>query len=302
MKQSVAKSWRAESVDSARAVARFDAGRGMLSAWRRHSISGGTSVLLTGASRGIGRELARELAVAGARLALAARGTSELEKLAAELCEAGAEAHAIAIDLRDDTSVSRGVARAREALGSIDVPVNDAGIAHQAPFLELDPSQVREEIELNYLSPVRTVRTVRAVLPEMLARGSGTIVNVSSVLGSVAGPSVTTYSASKAALDAFSFALRGEVAECGVRVVVFVAPRTATEAGRSVRFDGVPIADPKEVARHALRALRRGRRREFSGVGNRILVAVSRLSPRLGDRLMADTTRALLQRPSSPRT
>ncbi len=259
----------------------------------------GTSVLLTGASRGIGRELARELAVAGARLALAARGASELEKLAAELREADAEAHAIAIDLRDDTSVSRGVARAREALGSIDVPVNDAGIAHQAPFLALDPSQVREEIELNSLGPVRTVR---AVLPEMLARGSGTIVDVSSVLGSVAGPSVTTYSASKATLDALSFALRGEVAECGVRVVVFVALHTATEAGRSVRFDGVPIADPKEVARHARRALRRGRRREFSGVGNRILVAVSRLSPRLGDQLMAGTTRALLQRPSSPRT
>jgi 3-oxoacyl-[acyl-carrier protein] reductase len=128
----------------------------------------------------------------------------------------------------------------------------------------------------------------------MLARGSGTILNVSSVLGSVAAPSCATYSASKAALDAFTFALRGEVAPRGVRVILFVAPHTATEAGRRVRFDGVPIADPERVAQHALRALRRGARRSFSGGGNRVLVAASRLSPRLADRLMHGTTRALL--------
>ncbi len=258
----------------------------------------GKSVLLTGASRGIGRELARLLAAEGARLVLVARGASELEKLAAELREGGGEAFAVPMDLRDDESVARGVARARALLGAIDVLVNDAGVAHQAPFLALEPSHVRDEIELNYLG---AVRTVRAVLPEMLARGAGAIVNVSSVLGIVAGPSVATYSASKAALDAFTFALRGEVAARGLRVTLFVAPHTATEAGKSVRFDGVPIADPKVVASHALRALRRGRRRSFSGIGNRILVAVSRLSPRLGDRLMANTTRALLAERQSGR-
>jgi 3-oxoacyl-[acyl-carrier protein] reductase len=249
------------------------------------------SVLLSGASRGIGLELARLLAEEGARLALVARGAPELEKLAAELRERGAEAHAVAMDLRDDDSVTRGVARAREALGAIDVLVNCAGVAHQAPFLALDPADVREEIELNYLG---AVRTVRAVLPEMLARRSGTIVNVTSVLGAVAGPSVATYSASKAALDAFTFALRGEVARRGVRVVLFVPPHTATDAGRAVRFDGVPMAEPNDVARHALRAIRRGPRRAFSGTGNRVLIAVSRVSPRIGDRLMANTTRALL--------
>lgn len=253
----------------------------------------GKSVLLTGASRGIGRELAHLLAREGARLALAARGAAELEKLALELCERGAEAHAVPMDLRDDASVTRGVARARESLGRIDVLVNDAGVAHQAPFLELEPSHIWEEIQLNYLG---AVRTVRAVLPEMLARESGTIVNVSSVLGSIAGPSVATYSASKAALDAFTFALRGEVASRGVRVSLFVAPHTATDAGKSVRFDGVPMSDPKTVARHALRAIRRAPRRGFSGIGNRVLIALSRLSPRLGDRLMANTTRALVTR------
>ena len=258
----------------------------------------GKAVLLTGASRGIGLELARRLAERGARLALAARGAPELEKLAAELRAAGAEAHAVPIDLCDDASVARGIERARELLGRIDVLVNDAGVAHQAPFLELDPAGVRQEIELNYLG---AVRTVRAVLPEMLARRSGTILNVSSVLGCVAGPSVATYSASKAALDAFTFALRGEVARHGVRVVLFVAPHTATEAGHAVRFDGVPMAQPAQVARHALRALERGPRRAFSGVSNRVLVAVSRLSPQLAERLMANTTRALLQRWNSPR-
>jgi 3-oxoacyl-[acyl-carrier protein] reductase len=255
------------------------------------------SVLLTGASRGIGRELSRLLAAEDARLGLAARGAEELEKLAAELRELGAEAHAIPMDLCDDESVARGVERARALLGPIDVLVNDAGVAHQAPFLELEPSHVREEIELNYLG---AVRTVRAVLPEMLARKSGTIANVSSVLGIVAGPSVATYSASKAALDAFTFALRGEVAHRGVRVTLFVAPHTATEAGKSVRFDGVPIADPRAVARHALRALKRAPRRSFSGFGNRLLVTVSRLSPRLGSRLMANTTRAVLAGPYLP--
>ena len=255
-------------------------------------------MLLTGASRGIGLAIARALAARGARLALAARRSLDLEKVAAELRASGAEAHALPLDLCDDASVARGVERARELLGGIEVLVNDAGVAHQAPFLELDPACVREEIELNYLG---AVRTVRAVLPEMLARRSGTILNVSSVLGCVAGPSVATYSASKAALDAFTFALRGELASRGVRVVLLVAPHTATEAGRSVRFDGVPMSQPALVARHALRALERGPRRSFSGVGNRLLVAVSRLSPRLADRLMANTTRAVLQRASSPR-
>jgi hypothetical protein len=84
-------------------------------------------------------------------------------------------------------------------------------------------------------------------------------------------------------------------------VVLFVAPHTATEAGHRVRFDRVPMSAPATVARHALRALERGPRRSFSGVGNRVLVAVSRLSPRLGERLMANTTRGQLQCASSPR-
>ncbi|HTO55631.1 MAG TPA: SDR family NAD(P)-dependent oxidoreductase [Myxococcota bacterium] len=254
------------------------------------------SIVLTGASRGIGAALARALAAKGARLALCARGSAELDKLAAEL-----GASPVAVDLRDDAEVVRGIDRARDALGRIDVLINNAGVAHQAPFLSLDPTGVRDEIELNYLA---AVRTVRAVLPEMLARRSGTILNVSSVLGTVAGPSVATYSASKAALDAFTFALRGEVAARGVRVVLFVAPHTSTEAGRAVRFDGVPMARPDTVASHALRALERAPRRAFSGVGNRLLVACARLSPALGDWLMANTTRALLaeaHRPSPPR-
>ena len=253
---------------------------------------------LAGKERSPHRSLARDRARAGAgagargrRLALAARSAPELEKLAAELRAGGAEAVAAPLDLTDDASVARGVAAARAALGELDVLVNDAGLAHQAPFLELAPERIRAEIETNYLG---AVRTVRAVLPAMLARGSGTILNVSSVLGSVAAPSCATYSASKAALDAFTFALRGEVAARGVRVILFVAPHTATEAGRRVRFDGVPIADPERVAEHAVRALRRGARRSFSGGGNRVLVAVSRLSPRLADRLMHGTTRALL--------
>ena len=122
----------------------------------------GKNVLLTGASRGIGLALARALAREGARLALAARNGRELEKLAAELRAAGAEAVAAPLDLCDDASVARGVAAARAALGELDVLVNDAGLAHQAPFLELAPEQIRAEIETNYLG---AVRTVRAVLP-----------------------------------------------------------------------------------------------------------------------------------------
>jgi short-subunit dehydrogenase len=146
-------------------------------------------------------------------------------------------------------------------------------------------------MELNYFG---ALWMTRALLPSMLERSSGTVLNVSSILGAIPCPTTANYSAAKAALNAWSHALRGEVAPRGVRVVVFMPSHTQTEGGSRARFDGVPALPLEYVANQLLHALDHTPRSFTTSPVFRTFEWLSRVFPGWAEQRMAESTRALL--------
>jgi short-subunit dehydrogenase len=163
----------------------------------------GRRVLITGASRGIGEAIARAATSAGARVALVARSEGPLEALAGEL---GGTAHPA--DLTDPDAVVGLVARVEADGGPIDVLVNNAGIDLGGPFVGMTPEGIEQIYRVNLLTPVHLCRQV---LPGMLERGRGHIVNVSSMAGVAAFPGIVAYSSTKAGLTHFTAGLRADL-------------------------------------------------------------------------------------------
>lgn len=169
-------------------------------------------IVITGASSGIGASLARELAtIPNARLTLVARRRERLEALADEL---GVPCHIVVRDLAEPGEAW--VAEAEAALGPIDVLVNNAGIQVIGATANVDLEAGERSVFLNLLSPLRLTR---AVLPSMLSRRTGHIVNIASMAAIAPTPWMTYYNASKAGLGAASEALGGELRGTGVSVV-----------------------------------------------------------------------------------
>jgi NADP-dependent 3-hydroxy acid dehydrogenase YdfG len=174
----------------------------------------GRSAVVTGASRGIGAATARTLAAAGARVVLLARTESEITELASQL---GGGAVPIATDLSDPGSLEAAVSRVRDAIGVPDVLVNNAGIFRAEPAAELPVDVFVQVIEINLVAPFRVMR---AFLPDMLARGSGHVVNIGSVADRHAFPGNIAYSPSKFGLRGMHEVLRAELRGTGVRATL----------------------------------------------------------------------------------
>ncbi len=171
-------------------------------------------IAITGASSGIGAALARELAaLPGVRLTLVARRKPLLEQLAAEL---KVPALVVPHDLGDPAHAADWIAAAEQANGPIDILVNNAGVQVVGPSATIDIEKAEEVLRVDLLSPLRLTR---AVLPAMLARRSGVIVDVSSMAALAPTPGMTWYNAAKAGLAAASESLRGELRGTGVHVV-----------------------------------------------------------------------------------
>ncbi len=163
----------------------------------------GAHVLITGASRGIGEATAVAFADAGARVALVARTAGPLTELADRL---GGTAHPT--DLSDRTAVAGLVARVEAAAGPIDVLVNNAGLGDPGLFTEQTDAHDEATVAVNLLAPMSLSRQV---IPGMIERGRGHIVNVSSLAGVVVFPGLVTYSTTKAALSQFTAGLRADL-------------------------------------------------------------------------------------------
>ncbi|NWO07638.1 MAG: SDR family NAD(P)-dependent oxidoreductase [Alteromonadaceae bacterium] len=173
-----------------------------------------TTWFITGASRGFGREVALEALRRGDNVVATARRTEALEELVAT---GGSKLLALQLDVTIAEQVQAAVARAHEAFGSIDVLFNNAGIGYFAAVEESDEAEVRTMMEINVFG---LAAVTNAVLPEMRARRSGTILNVSSVGGVRSFPAVGWYNASKFAVEGLSEALDLEVAPLGIRVII----------------------------------------------------------------------------------
>ncbi len=177
----------------------------------------GRRVLVTGASSGIGAGVAEALAQEGATVGLCARREDRLKEVW-ERCRAHSpESRMWVVDLADFEAVDRLAAQASDELGQVDVLVNNAGIPKRRHVTRLDPETVDTVMRINYSSPVRLTL---ALLPQMLERGEGRLVNVASVAATLSSPGEAAYDASKAALAVFSEALAVDLWDRGVKVTI----------------------------------------------------------------------------------
>jgi len=175
------------------------------------------TVLITGTSKGIGLATALAFARAGYKVAAAMRNPAAAPELANTASEENLDITVYKIDVDSDTSVKEGVDCINKEMGSIDVLVNNAGIERMGTVEELDLDDFRAVMETNYFG---VIRCVQVVLPDMIKRRSGCIVNITSVAGRIASPAMSAYSASKFALESLSEILAQEVKSFGVRVVI----------------------------------------------------------------------------------
>ncbi len=173
-------------------------------------------VLITGASSGFGAEAARQFAAEGCIVILTARRMERLTQLNAEITAAGGRAHALALDVTQQAQINAIVRGILDKFGPIDILFNNAGFGRLRWLETLDPQadiDVQLDVDLRGL-----IQVTRAVLPSMLARRSGHIINNSSVGGLIAAPMYTIYAASKYGVRGFTDALRREVGPFGIKV------------------------------------------------------------------------------------
>ena len=189
----------------------------------------GKVVLITGASSGFGEDAARLFAKEGCKVVLAARRLEKLQVLAADIQNEGGEALAIPVDLNERAEIDVMVQTALDLYEQIDILFNNAGFGGVNWFEKLKPERhIETMIRVNLIG---TMLVTHAVLPHMLARREGHIINMCSVAGLISPPLITTYSASKHGVRAFTDGLRREVAPFGIKVSGIYPGPAATEFG-----------------------------------------------------------------------
>lgn len=212
--------------------------------------------LVTGATEGIGRAIAFTLGQAGYRVGVCARTADRVADLVRELEQAGIAAAGHPADVSDPEAVTALVTHVVDALGPVDVLVNNAGIGVLKPFAELALDEWDRTMAVNLRS---LYLVTREVLPGMRERGRGAIVNIASLAGKNAVHGGTAYAASKHAVLGFSKSLMLEVRKEGVRVVAVCPGSVATGFGRDrtvPRISRTGILEPEDVALVVLDALR----------------------------------------------
>ncbi|PYO02092.1 MAG: hypothetical protein DMD91_05495 [Candidatus Rokuibacteriota bacterium] len=232
--------------------------------------------LVTGGGRGIGRAIAEALAAEGLAVAVAARTVREVEETAAAIRQPGIRALALELDVTEPDAIARAVADVTKSLGAVDVLVNNAGMAEAAPLARTELALWQRHLSVNVTGPFLLTRQV---LPGMLERGWGRVINIASLAGLMGAPYVSAYTASKHALVGLTRALAAEVGAKGVTVNAICPGYVATDmvwngarnivakTGRS--FDeavaamaktnpGGRLIEPMEVAAAAVRCVRDG--------------------------------------------
>jgi uncharacterized protein len=243
----------------------------------------GKTALITGASAGLGAELAQLFASDGHDLVLVARRRGELEALGARLTAAhGVAAHVIAADLTDRDAPERIVAELARRELEIEFLVNNAGFGTSGPFAERD---VRRELDMVQVNIAALVHLTGRILPRMIARGSGRILNIGSTAGFQPGPFMAVYYASKAFVNSFTEALAFELAGSGVTATVSCPGATATEFSKVAgtersRLFQMGAMPASVVAEHAYRAMLAGKSLVIPGVRNKLSLQIQRISPR----------------------
>lgn len=263
------------------------------------------TALVTGASHGIGPFIARALAQAGMNLILAARSQSELEQVAAGLRETGVEVLAVPTDVTDEAARRALVTAAERRFGGVDVLVNNAGGDLQREFHHYTAKEVEGQIALNLTGPIELTRLL---LPGMLQRKRGHVVNISSLGGTIGFPNTEVYSACKDGLIAFTRVLRADYRHAGVSssVLILGSIREAGLGARTMEELHLPMSamakasmsSPQAVARAVLKSIKRDKAELVVMPGpGRLLKALLGLFPGLGVVMnqMGDATATMRQ-------
>jgi short-subunit dehydrogenase len=259
--------------------------------------------LVTGASAGIGREIARLLADDGARIVVTARREERLAELCAELLERGAkEAHALPADLAAGDGVDVVCEGAEQRLGHVDVLVNNAGFAVPGHFVRNSPERTEAMLEVNV---VAATKLLRRLLPGMVKRGHGGVLNVASVAAFQAAPYQSAYAGTKSYLLNLSDSVHQEVKGTGVCVTALCPGVTDTEFFEAAGYKTLGKylkrrMSAVKVAKVGVKALRRGKMTVVPGFLNKSLLAFERIMPRTfvaaahrdGTRVTRDTSRS----------
>jgi 3-oxoacyl-[acyl-carrier protein] reductase len=198
----------------------------------------GKNALITGASKGIGKALAIALAKEGVNVGLIARNQSDLQQVAAEVEKLGVKAFIATADVGNLEQVNSAVETIKTGLGFIDILINNAGTASFGGFMELDPARWEEIIRINLLG---AYYVTRAVLPAMIDKKVGDIVNIASTAGQRGAAVTSAYSASKFGLIGLSESLMQEVRKHNIRVSTLTPSTIATDMAMDLNLtDGNP--------------------------------------------------------------
>lgn len=220
----------------------------------------GKNAIITGAGKGIGRAIAIALAEEGVNIGLVARTEADLQKVAAELVQYGVKTAIATADVTDINAVNTAIATLKSALGAVDILINNAGIAAFGSFMELEPAKWEEIVKVNLFGPYYVTR---AVLPEMIERKTGDIINVSSTAGKNGAAVTSAYSASKFGLIGMSESLMQEARKHNIRVSTLVPSTVSTDMAKDLKLtDGNPdrVMQPEDFAELVVAQLKLNRR------------------------------------------
>lgn len=206
------------------------------------------NALITGAGKGIGKALALALAAEGANVGLIARTETDLVSLADEIKTKGVKAAYATADVSNRVSVEQAVQSITSSLGSIDILINNAGTGTFGKFLELEPEAWERQVKVNLFG---TYYTIRAVLPQMIEKQAGDIINISSTAGKSGAAMTSAYSASKFGVFGLSESLMQEVRKHNIRVTALAPSTVVTDLAYSadlIKGDPERVMHPEDFA------------------------------------------------------
>lgn len=248
------------------------------------NLSGALSVV-TGASSGIGAATARLLASRGSHVLLLARDHDRLQATAEDIRRQGGKADAIAVDLADARALAEAAQRLRAAHGDPQILVNNAGAGRWLPQLQTSADEAAQMMAVPYLA---AFNLTRELLPGMLARRAGHIVNVTSVAARLAWPGAVAYAAARTAMEGFNNALRADVYGSGVAVTLAMfgtveSPYWEHNPGSRERLPkqaaGMRALTPDEVAAAIVSGIEKGKRTVIAPAAFRMLFLMNALFP-----------------------
>jgi 3-oxoacyl-[acyl-carrier protein] reductase len=218
------------------------------------------NALITGAGKGIGKAIALALAKEGVNVILVSRTQTDIDQLADEASNLGVKSLALAADVSDINSINSAVEKALAEFKTIDILINNAGIASFGKFMELEPAEWEKIIQVNLMG---TYYTTRAVIPNMIERQTGDIINISSTAGLNGNALTSAYSASKFAVLGLTDSLMQEMRKHNIRVSALTPSTVATDMAKDLNLtDGNPekVMQSEDIAELLIAQLKLNRR------------------------------------------